>query len=407
MNRLLELERELKNHKIVYGKQLGKFRRVRPAVARSFAMPVNYHVPGAEDIDVVKQPSKMTCWAAATTMMVSWKEGQSISTPDVLADIGKEYVEKFNRKKGLLSSEKARFLAAAGLEAEAPVNLTISGWEDMLRTYGPLWVTTDKETDEDFTVHARIMTGIYGDGTPNGTFVKIINPAGGRKYDEKFSKFVKEYEKLIADTGRACIQIVHWPRDARYSKSKSYYSPPDISSSTLQRDRFSRATGAGAGVAIAGLGFTIINKMLENSGGDIKWTLQRMNGAKHPGDKEDIYDKFPFKPKTFTVSHEDGGLADKISAEFEVRFKYNGHSVGYIEIENTGTDDAVGWGLDVNASIMPDPNVYQGNIAAVEVVFNYRFHRSIGSDVIYIDRYKIFGNGKISETHTVPQNPKF
>jgi hypothetical protein len=66
-----------------------------------------------------------------------------------------------------------------------------------------------------------------------------------------------------------------------------------------------------------------------------------------------------------------------------------------------GTNDAVGWGLDVSSEIMPHPQVYQIKeqkaLAAVDVTFNYRFFRSIGADSIRIVRFTLYGNGVVAE----------
>jgi hypothetical protein len=106
-------------------------------------------------------------------------------------------------------------LAAAGLVAEPPHNPSVKGWFDLLRQYGPLWVTTDEQPGEGFAIHARIIKGMSGDGTPTGTLFNIIDPAQGREYNEKVRDFVKKYEEEIAVTGHARIQIVHWPSNVK------------------------------------------------------------------------------------------------------------------------------------------------------------------------------------------------
>lgn len=91
-----------------------------------------------------------------------------------------------------------------------------------------------------------------------------------------------------------------------------------------------------------------------------------------------------------------GGLIDDITADFEVRFQHNGHSVGNVQITNTHVNDAIGWALHVKAQIMDDANVYNGR-AAVNLQFHYRFSRDIGSDVIGIRDMKLYADGQFDD----------
>ncbi len=57
----------------------------------------------------------------------------------------------------------------------------------LLQNHGLIWVTT-KEPEN----HTRIIAGISGDGTPDGTSLQIINPADGCSYNEIFSSFAQK-----------------------------------------------------------------------------------------------------------------------------------------------------------------------------------------------------------------------
>ncbi|MGH7596275.1 MAG: papain-like cysteine protease family protein [bacterium] len=216
MNGLLELERQIKagrkKRARVSPKASPQNGKATAPQAYSFSAPVNYRVPGI--VPAERQPSSMTCWATVTTMMMSWRDNMSMAIETALSRIGQPYVEKFRRNEGLLGSEKAPFLASAGLIAEPPMSYSLEGWERMLRTYGPLWVTTDEQPGAGFAIHARIMTGIRGNGDAN-TVVDIVDPAGGRQYQERFADFVRKFEEEALDPKRPLrIQVVHWPADA-------------------------------------------------------------------------------------------------------------------------------------------------------------------------------------------------
>jgi len=181
--------------------------------ARAFSGPVDYAVPAP--IDVMRQPTRNTCWATAFTMLHGWKKLQSMPIDTALADIGQRWVDLFKGDKGLSASDKVDFVAAAGLVAEPPMNFTVEGWERLLRSYGPLWVTTDERPGQTGGIHARILTAIRGDGTPSGTKLHLINPSGGREQDETVAQFIPKFEAEVAETGRTRIQVLHWPPNAR------------------------------------------------------------------------------------------------------------------------------------------------------------------------------------------------
>jgi len=64
------------------------------------------------------------------------------------------------------------------------------------------------------TVHARVLIGIGGDGTPDGTILSVIDPADGQVHEETLGVFSARYSNVaIADSqaGREFrAQIVHW-----------------------------------------------------------------------------------------------------------------------------------------------------------------------------------------------------
>ena len=157
---------------------------------------------------------------------------------------------------------------------------------------------------------------------------------------------------------------------------------------------------AGAVIAGAGLGWKIFEFAWAQTEGDIHVKLARMEGAKLPGDDEQ-YKNGVWNKKTVRIYERvTNNLGDEISAKFDLSFKYNSNGVGYIDMDHVQSNDAVGWGLHVEAKLMADPNTYTSNnggqdMAMVEITFNYRFTRSIGSDVIKVKRLKVYGDGTV------------
>ncbi len=191
----------------------------KAALAAAFRA-VNFRVPGI--VDPIRQPSPNTCWATVTTIMVNWRAQRSEPIPSVLGSIGAAWLGKFTRDQGLLGSEKASFLGAAGLAYEAPQSPSVQGWETLLRNYGPLWVTTDEDPTAGFAIHARVMMGIHGDGTPSTTSVDIVDPANGTAYTEKLSTFQTKFEAEAWNSKAPLrIQIVHFAADAGHSVARA------------------------------------------------------------------------------------------------------------------------------------------------------------------------------------------
>lgn len=402
MPSIFELENELKSAIPPFGivpmRRSAKRRAPAPAAPRPSPLArgasrsvsfdaVDFRVPGI--VPQLRQPSSMTCWATVTTMMTSWRDSASMTIERALGLAGQQWVDKFGRNEGLSSAEKAPFLAAAGLVAEPPMSYSLEGWERLLRTYGPLWVTTDEQPGAGFAIHARVIAGMHGDGTPGGTYFDIVDPGTGTEYTERFADFLTKYEEEALDPNRPLrIQVVHWPASAM-STQRSY-------------GRFSRARDAatvGAVTAVGALGYNIVRDAVLSQG-DISFQLSRMEGIKAPNDDRSYDHRAAYQTQRTEVFAEMTTLGGgDISARFEMEFNYNGHCVANVRMQNINTDDAFGWRLQVSTDTIQDAMVYRiGSVqpvAAVKVSFRYGFTHPIYQDQIYIEDLVLYGTGAI------------
>lgn len=184
------------------------------------------------------------------------------------------------------------------------------------------------------------------------------------------------------------------------SDLEMYKKSVQLSNTKSRRLSFQKNPVAVAGAVIAGVGvgWKVLTYVLDRTEGDISISLARMEGYKFPNDNRERYtNNAALRNNRFTVKRKnENHVRDEISATFEIRFKYNGHAVGEISIEDINRNDAIGWGLEVRTSMMPDNTLYGPNqdIAAVELTFNYRFHRTLGSDIIKMARYRLYGDGR-------------
>lgn len=159
------------------------------------ASPVNYVVPGT--LPVIAQTKQMDCWAATTAMLVSWKENKTVPTKDLVARLSGDLGVIYDTDAGLFEADQGKLITQVHLRQEAPQNYSVPGWLSLLKSAGPLWVTTAFPLPgKKWGLHARVVSGIGGDGTPDGTTLHIIDPDGGKVSDQTVSAFAKEMEDV-------------------------------------------------------------------------------------------------------------------------------------------------------------------------------------------------------------------
>lgn len=169
---------------------------------------VPYTVPGFRV--VIAQPTSMVCWATVHAMLRSWKQQVSIGIRDAAAAVDEKYGVRVDNNQGLPSTEFGPFIAAAGMQVQPMMNLTIEGWVGLLRAKGLLWVGTLNSVGPGAGLHSRIVEAMSGDGSVDGTMMHIIDPAGGRRYQESFRIFIVKYEGAFVLAASDYFQIRHF-----------------------------------------------------------------------------------------------------------------------------------------------------------------------------------------------------
>ena len=147
---------------------------------------------------VLQDTKSKGCWAAALTMLKSWAANQSMTIETALAEGGQAYIDKFNNNTGLAPNEVPAFMQAYKLRDASIGALTATGLAKQLAERGPLWVVADEDSSVSFSVHARVVTGITGDGTPQGTKVLFHDPAASTPDEESLQTFISKLEQLAA-----------------------------------------------------------------------------------------------------------------------------------------------------------------------------------------------------------------
>lgn len=224
-----------------------------------------------------------------------------------------------------------------------------------------------------------------------------------------------EYDAVpeeLARWNRAGGRVLPGLTRRRAAEGRMFTSGDYSTGQSMGLGLFGHGMQAQVGVALAGVGWQVFNTIITQSRGDITWQLQHMNGAKHPNDDVSVYNVGPWSGRTIRVpTPTEGNLIDDILATFELEFRYNGHSVGFVEARNVGTNDALLWGLDVNMTIMPEPNPVdatddiegRADVARIKVTWTYRFTRGLASDVIYTRHSHVAGDGSYTSRLEINQ----
>ena len=147
---------------------------------------------------VLQAPKTKGCWAAALTMLKTFQAKQPMTIEAVLEPGGQFYVDKFNNDTGLLPNEVTAFMTAYSLRDAAVGVITAQALAKQIAERGPLWVIADEDSTATFSIHARVVTGIRGDGTPQGTRVLFNDPSSSEPGEESLQSFISKLEQLAS-----------------------------------------------------------------------------------------------------------------------------------------------------------------------------------------------------------------
>ncbi len=124
------------------------------------------------DVPLIPQPKSMSCWATSAAMVMAWRDNNpSMKPKDVVTGKGK-WENYFKNNTGLPVNELGfgtakQFFDSLGLEPLPKQCFTPQGLAGFLDS-GPIWVAVPG--------HAVVITGMWGDGTSEGTTVYVNNP---------------------------------------------------------------------------------------------------------------------------------------------------------------------------------------------------------------------------------------
>lgn len=153
-------------------------------------------------VPLIAQVTGMNCWAAAAAMVVGWRDQTNLETDDISATI----ISNYPTVNGLLPHDVETLARIWGLFIEPPVVYSVASLSYLCSRMGPLWMG---QANPD--LHVIVVTGIHGDGSPEGSFVRINDPwpAGkGQRYSLPFSDLKRRYTAATRIAGLH-VQVMH------------------------------------------------------------------------------------------------------------------------------------------------------------------------------------------------------
>lgn len=147
-------------------------------------------------VPLVAQTTGMSCWAAAAAMLVGWRERLVVDPDDVARGAGRW--REF--RNGLHPVDVAALADRWRLAMEQGDDVwEVARFRDLLEAHGPLWVGEASPG-----LHAIVVTGLYGDGTPEGTRVRVNDPwpvGVGERYTISFRELRENFDEASRLTG--------------------------------------------------------------------------------------------------------------------------------------------------------------------------------------------------------------
>ena len=136
-------------------------------------MPVDWSVP------YVAQTERMSCWAASTAMVMSWRANATYTEQQIL-----DYFSEFGTD-GMDADQCHQLAQTLGMRVLAEMCRTPEAWDQTLQA-GPVMVGIPG--------HWIVLAGLSGDLTDAGTTVHILDPARGELSSVPYSTLEAEYE---------------------------------------------------------------------------------------------------------------------------------------------------------------------------------------------------------------------
>lgn len=160
---------------------------------------VNIHY----DVFLVAQPDNFTCWAASSSMILSyWRDvDTATSNPSYTVQEIKDMVTnadpQYDVSAGLKPEDTKPVGDILGLAFDSPMCYGVDGFASLLQDKGPIVFIRASMGGKG--AHAIAVIGMSGDGTPDGTTIETLNPSpvgSGAAQNVSFTDLMTRMEQL-------------------------------------------------------------------------------------------------------------------------------------------------------------------------------------------------------------------
>ncbi|MCB9761060.1 MAG: N-acetylmuramoyl-L-alanine amidase [Alphaproteobacteria bacterium] len=168
------------------------------------ASALNQSFSVRHEVQLVPQPTGMSCWAASAAMVIGWRDRMSID-PELMAR-GEGMYAAF--RDGLNPANVPQLARAFNLRMESPQSYTVEGFRQLLENNGPLWVGISPGPG---ALHAIVITGLESTSDPHNPKVYINDPwppGRGKQVTTTYQDYIRQYEDAVPFIG-VDIQILH------------------------------------------------------------------------------------------------------------------------------------------------------------------------------------------------------
>jgi hypothetical protein len=160
---------------------------------------------------IAKKSRSNDDWLAGAANLAAWQSEISVGEGVVLQEIRnpQKWRDLFDADAGLAKSDLAAFAADAGFVVDGRQQLSLEHWHALLVQSGPIWLGIAHQSFKAGQVW--VITGITGDGSQDGTELRVVNVASGDVDTMTAKKFADLYEaaaKADGISGKVIPQIL-------------------------------------------------------------------------------------------------------------------------------------------------------------------------------------------------------
>lgn len=364
-------------------------------------------------VQLVPQPNKLACWAAAMAMLLSFRRNASYEPETLAGEVGGSLMTSYGWD--LLQAVRDRYgFTAIDVPSNTSLYFSPAQWATWLRDFGPLWVVIVGMP------HAVVVSGLRGNtDDPARCEVKLLNPWDTRvTFDDDptefrpanqgyadwlpFQQFASDFGNMAeADYGN--WRVLHLPAQAASAQALAKAAVRRATASS----RAALATPPQSIRAFALEDTAPVDEPIEPSRvpgttmrrtrgnrGRTTWALDQLDGVKLPDPAAAMVPALV--PTTIALDQWPCIARDAVPLPVTVRFDAGGGAVGNVRI-SAGTPADLPYDVNVTATIDDETETIPGLAspqAALRVTVDVDFSGTPSGNVTARTRLRLVGNGR-------------